>query len=90
MEDPKVTIARVNRDTKTAELNIEGTVQTSVTLENPLFNRATLKNRDRQSLLNYFSTFEEVKSVDVHFSPFWATRTQSLEDHIEIRLTDPQ
>lgn len=90
MDDPIVKIARVNPDTKTAELNVEGTVQTSVTLEDPLFNRATLKNRDRQSILNYFSTFEEVKSVDVHFSPFWATRTQSLEDHIEIKLTDPE
>lgn len=88
-DDTTFHVDSINLEAKTAELTVSGTVKTTVTADHPMFDRSTLKNRDRKSLEAYLKMFEEVESVDIHFSPFWLTRTPSLEDHIDVKLAEP-
>ncbi len=88
LKNRSLTLESVNTDAQTAELTLSGELDTSITLDDPIFDRANLTNRDAQSIRNYFSAFEEIASVDITFSPFWSTRSSSLPDHIEIHLVD--
>lgn len=72
------------QNTASVRVSIPGV--TRVKLSNPIFNRGSITNRDRQEIQTYFSRFDEIESVEVNFSPFWVFRTPTLADHIEIKL----
>jgi hypothetical protein len=69
-----------------ANLQITTSGQTIPTLAHPMFDRKELTNKDQQDIRAAFSRFDNVETVNVHFSPFWVFRTPALEDHIEIEI----
>lgn len=72
-------------------LKIKVTVTGSsiITLSSPLLDRSQIVNKDEQDIKTYFSNFEEVKSVQVTFRPFWIKRAPALADHILIQIAEP-
>jgi hypothetical protein len=73
-------------DNQTASLEATYTAQAVPRLSNPIFNRDKITGKDAQTIKEYFSNFDEVKSVAIKFSPFWVTKAPTLKDHIEIKL----
>lgn len=61
---------------------------TTLKLSSPIFDRENLTNKDKQEIRTYFLDFDQVKHVDVKFSPFWVFRSPSLADHIEIEIIE--
>ncbi len=71
-----------------AELKVTAHGNASIRLSDPIFDRSKLLAKDEQEVRTYFSNYDQVKSVDVHFSPFWIKRTPSIMDHIEIKIAE--
>ena len=57
-------------------------------LSSPIFDRVNLTNKDKQEIRTYFLDFDQVKHVDVKFSPFWVFKSPSLPDKIEIEIVE--
>jgi len=87
-EDIAYTVSASDTEAQTAELRVTVSVQTAIRLSSPIFDRQKLLAKDAQQISTYFSTFDEVQSVEIDFSPFWLKRTPSLLDHLEIRINE--
>lgn len=74
---------------KIATLDVRAPTTATVDLANKIFDKANLTNRSREDILAYFAQFQQIGSVEVHFSPFWVVRTPSLPDHVLIKLLKP-
>ncbi len=46
------------------------------------------QTKDEQEIKAYYSGYEEIKSADIKFSPFWVRRAPTLMDHIEIKIVE--
>ncbi|MFH1207916.1 MAG: hypothetical protein V1668_04985 [Patescibacteria group bacterium] len=73
--------------TESAMLAVSYTADIVPRLSNPMFNRDQVVGHDAQEIKSYFSHFDQVKDVQIKFSPFWVTKAPQLKDHIEIKLT---
>lgn len=82
------TVEELDQAAGTALLKVVVTEPTVPRLDNPIFNRDKLVNKDRQEINSYFSNFDTVQSVEVRFSPFWVTHAPKLKDHIEVKLIE--
>ncbi|MFH2097326.1 MAG: hypothetical protein ABII24_02155 [bacterium] len=88
LQNIEVTLEKLNQDTRTAEITVQGDLLSIITLAHPMFDASNLVNRDEQAIRTYFSGFSEVASVEID-KPFWTARTSSLEDRIDVKMTDP-
>jgi len=79
------TLDYTNR-TATLKVHFAGSVQ--IKMSSSIFDRSNVVNKDRQQIQAYFANFDEIKSVEIRFSPFWVFKAPALEDHIEIRLVE--
>lgn len=73
---------------QTATLAVRYSADVTPRLSHPLFNRENIAGKDRQEIQAYFSNFDEIKTAEVTFSPFWVRRAPTLMDHIEIELAE--
>ncbi len=80
------TISQYDVNNQTALLKAEIKGQTIVKASSHIFDPAKIINRNRQEIKNYFSNFDEIKSVEVKFSPFWVFRAPALKDHIKFEI----
>jgi len=81
-------VEEYNIDDQTASLEVEFSAKKIPRLSSSIFNRENITNRDEQEIKAYFSNYDEVGEVQIHFSPFWVTKAPSLKDHIEIRIQE--
>lgn len=65
---------------------ISYSAETGITKSNKIFDKSNLIGLEQSEVQDYFIGFEDVKSVDVEFSPFWVKRVPNLVDRIEIVL----
>ncbi|MFA5051773.1 MAG: hypothetical protein WC544_01775 [Patescibacteria group bacterium] len=86
--DPQLeySVESYDLENSTARLNVKYTASTIPRLSNVMFNRDEVTGKDAQEIKAYFSHFDEIKDVQIKFSPFWVTKAPQLKDHIEIRL----
>jgi len=82
----KYNLENFNLNEKTASLKVTAQAKAHLKLSSPIFNRENLTNKDRQEIRAYFLDQDDVKEVEVKFSPFWVFRSPALKDHIEIRF----
>ncbi|MFH1187417.1 MAG: hypothetical protein V1688_00985 [bacterium] len=61
-------------------------VESAITKNNKIFDKENLAGLNEGEIKNYFMGFEDVKSADVKFSPFWVRRAPNLTDRIDIIL----
>lgn len=73
--------------TESANLSVKYTADVIPRLSHPMFNRDKITGKDSQEIKSYFSHFDQVKDVQIKYSPFWVTKAPQLKDHIEIKLT---
>ena len=88
LQNIEVSMEKLNQDTRTAEVSVQGDLLSIITLAHPMFEASNLTNRTEQDIRSYFAGFSEVADVTID-NPFWTTRTSSLEDHIDVRMADP-
>ncbi len=72
--------------TESAMLAVKYTANIIPRLSNPIFDRDKVAGHDAQEIKAYFSHFDQIKEVQIKFSPFWVTKAPQLKDHIEIKL----
>ncbi len=86
LDDVTITVSDLN-DTGT-----DGTITATITLKNSLSKDDAkiapekLTGKTAAEVQEYLLSFDEVKTVDVKISPFWATRTPSLSKSITVNL----
>lgn len=86
LDDVTITVSDLN-DTGT-----DGTITTTITVKNSLSKDDAkiapekLTGKTAAEVQEYLLSFDEVKTVDVKISPFWATRTPSLSKSITVNL----
>jgi len=81
-------VEEYNLEGQTASIKVKFTAATILQSSNPIFDKENLTNKNSQEINTYFSSFEEILSVNVKFSPFWITTTPKLKDHIELRIEE--
>lgn len=86
MDDINISLIELNDDKSDGNLEITVTVNATINLENELLLSSNLTNKSEQEIITYLTAFDEISDVQVHFSPFWVTRTPSLADHIQISI----
>lgn len=69
-------------------LKIKAAGLVTLRLSSPIFDRKNLTNKDKQEIRTYFLGFDQIKHVDVKFSPFWVFKSPSLLDKIEIKIVE--
>lgn len=84
--DIQVTVNSVNDERTAADVTVTYSVQTSIDESSELLDTTRLTGLTERQIDEYFAVFEEVESVDVHFSPFWLQKTPSLPENIHIRI----
>ncbi|MFH1426695.1 MAG: baseplate J/gp47 family protein [Candidatus Kerfeldbacteria bacterium] len=86
LDDVTITVDSVNDDYTNADLTISLSVEMTATEVNDIFDLSQITNRSEADIRAYLTTFEEVESVEVQFSPFWVKRTPALSDNITIKV----
>lgn len=87
-KDLTYTVENFNFDKQQATLKVKFSAFSTPKLSSPIFDRNNVIGKDTQEIKAYFSNFEEIKSVEIKFSPFWVRRAPNLKDHIEIRIRE--
>jgi len=87
-KDLTYTVENFNFDNQTATLKVKFSASAVPKLSSPIFDRENIVNKDTQEINAYFSNYEQIKSVEIKFSPFWVRRAPSLKDHIEIKIKE--
>jgi len=75
-----------NLSNQTAVLKVTATGQSIIQLSSQIFAKSNLLKKSRQEIINYFKDFEEIKGVQVNFSPFWVLKSSSTPNQIEIKI----
>lgn len=81
-------IKSIDEKTNQITLHLQASAYADITLASDILDKTKLTNLDRQSIESYFDVYDEIQSVEVHFSPFWAFQTPALPDHIEVLLNE--
>lgn len=74
-------------ENESATLAVKYTDNVIPRLSSTMFNRDEVVGKDAQEIKTYFSHFDQIKDVQIKFSPFWVRKAPQLKDHIEIKLT---
>ncbi|MBI5037911.1 MAG: baseplate J/gp47 family protein [Candidatus Kerfeldbacteria bacterium] len=87
---PEITMSVKSYDLEKKVANLTASFSQHVIprLDNPIFDREKLINKDEQEIREYFSHFDEVQSVSVRFSPFWVRQSPGLTDHIAVTIEE--
>jgi len=75
-----------NLDSQTGTLKVAIRGETIIQASSPIFAKSNLLKKSKQEIINYFKDFEEVKDVQVNFSPFWVFKSSSTPNQIEIKI----
>jgi hypothetical protein len=75
-----------NLNDQTATLKVTVTGESIVQPSSPIFDKSNLIKKSKQEIINYFKDFEEIKNVQVSFSPFWVFKSSSTPSQIEIKI----
>lgn len=84
-----ITVLHADTEKKSATMAVTVKGKTVIRLSSTIFARGTIAGLDRQEIQSHFSQFDDIASIDIHFSPFWVLRAPRLPDHIEIQLKEP-
>ena len=75
------------------ETGTDGSLEIAITLKHTLDAKDSklapekLTNKTPEEVQDYLLSFDEVKTVDVKLSPFWAARTPGLTSNITVTVT---
>lgn len=76
--------------TSNGDLQISGSVPLpTVTPSLDFIDRANLTNKTPRQIQETLLSYEAVQSVEVQITPFWATRSPSLEQQIHLKMAEP-
>lgn len=86
VDDAEIAITNINDNGDNATVTIIVNITTTINENSALLDARELINLSATEVQSYFSSFDEVKSVSVLFSPFWVTRTPGMAESINIQL----
>lgn len=69
-----------------ADLNIVISGNTVLKSNSQIFDKNRLIGLEKDDAIDYFNSFDSIKSVVIELKPFWLKRIPELRDHIEIRI----
>lgn len=81
-------IVAFDLEKNSCRLKVKANGLVTLRLSSPIFNRKNLTNKDKQEIRTYFLGFDQVKRVDIKFSPFWVFRSPAWPDKIEIEIVE--
>jgi len=81
-------VENFNFEKQEATIKVKFSAVATPKLSSPIFDRDNVIGKDTQEIKAYFSNYEQIKSVEIKFSPFWVRKAPSLKDHIEIRIKE--
>lgn len=84
----EVTIKNIDYENSQALVEVTIAGQSLYTKESEFINYASITNKTKAELIDYFSTIDGVEAVDVTFSPFWVTRVPRIHNNIHIQIEE--
>lgn len=85
-DDMTIAISNVSEDKLNADITITVPLRSTISQTNKIVSPAELTHRTESEVQAYFDQFEEVESVSIQLSPFWAQRTPDVVGNISIKL----
>jgi hypothetical protein len=85
-EELDITLQSVSDNQTNAQLQILLTVETSLSTASPILDLAKLTNKTEDEVNLYLTAYDEIDTVEVDFSPFWARRTGGSQDSIKLTI----
>ena len=88
LEDATVTLSEINDTGTDGAISVSVTVKNTLRADDEKIAPEALTGKTAEEVQEYLLSFDEVKTVDVKISPFWATRTPSLSKSITVQLNN--
>ncbi len=79
-------ITGYNLDQKTAQIKVKAVGRTVIGENIDFLNKNVLLGKTEEQIKNYFSSYAQVKSVEVNFYPSWLRKTPRIQDKINIEI----
>ncbi len=86
LDDVTITLSDLNDTGTDGTITVSITLKNTLAADNPKIAPSKLTGKTAAEVQEYLLSFEEVKTVDVKISPFWASRTPSLSQNITVDL----
>jgi hypothetical protein len=82
LDDFKYDLEKINTNKARIKTSISAYLLGEFDLVN--FQKKEIYGLNQEGVIKYFERYPEIKSVDVHFSPFWVRSVPSMSNHIKI------
>jgi hypothetical protein len=90
LDDVIITLSEINDTGTDGSITATITVKQTLTTDDEKIAPSALTGKTAEEVQEYLLSFDEIKTVDVKISPFWATRTPSLAKSITVELKKNQ
>lgn len=82
----KYSLEKYDPNGKIITLKVLYNAESVITKNNKIFDKENLIGLNEDEIKTYFAVFEDIKSLDIKFSPFWVRRVPNVVDKIDIIL----
>ncbi len=82
----KYSLEKYDPNGKIITLKVVYNAESVITKNNKIFDKENLLGLNENEIKNYFTAFDDVKSLDIKFSPFWVKRVPNVVDRVDIIL----
>lgn len=79
-------IEKYDLENNTAHVKVNALGYVKIGKDHPILNKEKIVNVNKKQLEIYLKSFDEVKDVDVEFTPFWVNKVPSMLDKIDIKI----
>lgn len=82
----KYSMEKYDPNGKIITLKVSYNAESVITKNNKIFDKENFLGLTEGEIKNYFVVFDDIKSLDVKFSPFWVKRVPNVIDRVDIIL----
>lgn len=79
-------IEKYDLETKTAHVKVEAVGHIIINENHPILDKNKIIGSNKKQVEIYYKSFDQIKDVDIVFTPFWVKRVPKMLDHIEINV----
>ena len=87
LDSTTVTLSNLNETGTDGSLTVSITAKHTLDASDSKLSPEKLTNKTPEEVQDYLLSFDEIKTVDVKLSPFWAARTPGLTSNITVTVT---